>query len=215
MSKTPITTEAPISCAEPKPAAVAADKAPALETSKSRRAMLGLMLELLGIGAVVLLCTKIFQEPWLVVSQTHWALLAFSGLTFIGFVLSVSAMFQQRRQLAVLGVWLGILGSITAATCGTILLATTLELWGPRPEADMIRSTRVVLAEIMADVRNFVDEHEEAPTQEQSVKVLAGREDAWGTPFRYMSHGFSNFEVSSAGPDQTHGSADDIIDFGY
>lgn len=211
-STSPVTADP---ATESAPEIAAAVKTPALDSGKSTRAVVGVVLELVGIIAVAFLVINIFQEQWTVVTEGQWILLGVSGLTLIGFVLCVSAMFQQRRELAVLGIWLGILGSIATATCGTILLATVLELWGPRPRSAMIASTESALVEVMDDIRRFVDETGAAPTQDESIEVLAGREDAWGMPFRYMRRGPSTFEVSSAGPDQTFDSTDDIIDSGY
>ncbi len=176
----------------------------------SKRALAGLMLEIAGCIAMLYLVFQLFQPSWIGVEVRHWVLLAVSALSLVGFLLCVSAMFQQDREVAVLGIWVGILGSIGSAVCATMMVASTLELWGAPTVAQQSEVTEQIINEVVSDIQDFIEKNNIVPTAEEAEDLLAGRTDGWGKPIRYQRRGDYSYEVSSDGPNQTIGDADDI-----
>ncbi|MDA7977509.1 MAG: hypothetical protein MPJ50_01910 [Pirellulales bacterium] len=183
---------------------------PSPARGNARRVWVGLILEIAGIFASAWLLVKLFEERWGEATPVHWGLLAVSLLTVVGFFVCVSAMFRPRREIAAIGIWIGIIGSLGTGVCGTMILAAELELLGTRSVEKMIASTEALLDEVDRELQDASDLSVGGVSATEAVEILAGRKDAWGMPLRYQRLGRFSYELSSAGPNQTHGDVDDL-----
>jgi general secretion pathway protein G len=106
-----------------------------------------------------------------------------------------------------------------------ILAGVVVVSLGGRREKAMVQATRATIAAVASAIStyemdtgryppslNSLAENDGAPNW-SGPYVRGGLVDAWGTALGYTQSGEGSFKVTSAGPDTTMGSGDDITSF--
>ena len=124
----------------------------------------------------------------------------------IGFILCFFAMFKRPRGLAVVGMFIGFIGTAILAAIlfvfgFVIFTCFTLGTPGFR--------TVVAVAEARQAINNYVIAHGTLPNDLEGQLAISSETDGWGHILKYTREG-QRFEIRSAGPDGFFNTGDDI-----
>ncbi len=141
-----------------------------------------------------------------------WGPLGFGALCPLGLLISAVGVFRLPKQLATLGVVLGMLGSLAVSGLGAFAVAREMGLLENPEKAAQRQAAQTGDALDRAVTRLEARGRQSGalPNELEGNALIGDLIDGYGHKLMYVPGG-GGFVVRSAGPDEEYGNEDDVV----